>query len=113
MIAEFKKIELLPEGSVISQLMADIHRKFYEDWEQVIANKLKDKGVDILDTEFLRQNVQRINIEGDKFEHYYVYLGTDKEERILSIERTPNIDFTEADTVSGNSLRVSVNCKYY
>jgi len=66
-------------------------------------------GVNITDIEFIKNNMTRIIKEGDKFEHYFLHYGTDKQVRILSMQKTPDI----TNNYSDNKYTITANCKYY
>ena len=54
-----------------------------------------------------------VSAPGDPFDHYFYKYGTPDEKRIISIERTPTISFSEADDIHSNMVRVTIEQKYY
>lgn len=91
--------------SIITQQQRDFTNKV----DNVIKDAFTRNGIDVNDIEFLKANVSRINIEGDKFEHYFLFYGTRKQIRIISIQKTPDINNDYLD----NKYMITATCKYY
>lgn len=107
-MTEFMKYETdIPNymDSIISQQQRELITK----QDNLIKDALIRNGVNITDIEFIKNNMTRIIKEGDKFEHYFLHYGTDKQVRILSMQKTPDI----TNNYSDNKYTITANCKYY
>lgn len=99
----------LPEFSYIQHVMNDFYAKVVSETDNTIKLALIRNGIDPDDICFLKQNIQRILIEGDSFEHYFYRYGTPEEKRIISIEK----EFTINQGSTDNKHTMSAYKKYY
>lgn len=84
-------------------------KEFIHKQDETIKAAFIKNGIDFNDTDHLKNNLTRIIIKGDEFDHYYMYYGTDKEIRIISIQRIPEI----INNYSDNKYTITFTCKYY
>lgn len=99
----------LPEFSCIQHVMNDFYAKIVRETDDTIKLALIRNGINPDDIYFLKQNIQRIWKEGDRFEHYFYKYGTTEEKRIISIEKEFTINQGSAD----NKHTMSAYKKYY
>lgn len=93
----------------IDTIITSQQKDFIKKMDDVIKEAFVRNGVDVSDIEFLKQNVSKIIKEGDHFDHYFLYYGTDKEIRIISMQRVPEITNNSSD----NKYTITATCKYY
>ena len=102
---QFEPLPMIP--SKINAAISQMQKIPVEIWCRAIdALAIKKKKEDI---EFLKNNVTRIIKEGDKFEHYFLYYGTDKQVRIISMQRNHDIN----NNYSDNKYSITATCKWY
>lgn len=105
---EFMKYEKdIP--NFMDSVMQQHHKELVRKQDETIKAAFIKNGIDFNDTEHLKNNLSRIIIKGDEFDHYYMYYGTEKQIRIISIQRLPEI----ATTYSDNKYICTCTCKYY
>lgn len=85
-------------------------RALVDKTDNTIRDAIIKAGFDPSDEQFLRENITKVVVEGDKFDHYYYKYGSPDEKRLISIERLPNIEFK--DTLVGG-LKVTASSHYY
>lgn len=100
---------LLPEYTYMHQLMNSFHAEFIKNVDNEIKKALILNGINPDDIEFLKENIQCISREDDKFEHYFFRYGTLDEKRIISIEKEPKINQNYTD----NKHTISAYKRYY
>jgi len=82
-------------------------KEFVNKKDNVIKDALVRNGVDILDLEFLKSNLSRVI--SNEFQHYYLFYGTEKQVRIISIQECPTITNNQSD----KNFTITATCKYY
>lgn len=93
----------------MDSVISNHHREFITKQDNILKDALIRNGVDITDIDFLKENMYKVSGVNDKFEHYYLFYGTDKQVRILSMQKTPDI----TNDYSDNKYTITANCKYY
>jgi hypothetical protein len=96
----------------IDQALGNLYRSFIEKQDEILLKRLEDLGFDPNDHEFIKENMQRIIIEGNEFEHFYYHYGQPDEIRILSIQREidhPPLDLRNPDF----NNKMTISKKYY
>lgn len=86
-----------------------LHKRYFNEREEIIKNALKKAGFNIIDYNYLKENFILIRKEGDKFEHLYYHYGKDDEQRIISIEKEYNIEYSDNE----GSYKVTMSQQYY
>lgn len=84
-------------------------REFINKKDNVIKDALIRVGVDINNIEFLKNNLTRMIKGGDEFDHFYLYYGTEKQVRIISMQKVPDISNNQDD----RQYKITATCKYY
>jgi len=103
-----KKPEKEIDFSFMHKVMEDFSKAHMKRHNDIMKQAFSAHGIDINDLEFIKKNVSRIQKEGEKFEHYFIFYGTDKQERIISIEIQPDIEY-----LGNDPFKVSSTTHYY
>lgn len=97
--------KFFPDISLMETITEDLFKQFVKNKDEVIKKAIIKYDIDPEDIEYLKENLQLINIHNDEFEHLYFRWGKSDEVRIISIDKKPSIDYT--------ATKMTVLCRYY
>lgn len=97
--------------SVLSVMNAKHQSSFIKEMDAVIRKAFISKGIEPNLVLLKTDDFSIINIEGDPFDHYYYKYGTKEEVRIISIERLPEVNFSNSNDTG--SITAFISSRYY
>jgi hypothetical protein len=100
----------MPDFSLMENLQKQIQEKYVQERDKVIKDAFIRMGLDPDNNEFLKLNVTRVIVEDDPFEHLFLYYDTPEEQRIISIQRLPDLDWPQSPDGQWNQ---TISSKYY
>jgi hypothetical protein len=94
--------------SFINELNKRMSNDFVKSEDETIRAAFMKAGF-VITEDFLKEHCERVQIEGDKFEHIYYHFGQPDEKRIISMEREVNMSWHE----EGGNLKMKAEKRYY
>ncbi len=85
---------------------------FFIRMDSVLLNALISNGLPT-DTDFIKENITRVQIEGDGFDHYWFHFDQPDAIRVVSIERSPEIKFDVHREGPIELINTKMEAKYY
>jgi hypothetical protein len=111
-INKIRNVEEQEIGNFKDEAVKRLAEGYYQQIEGVFLKALQDKGLPST-SEFIRDNIKKVIIEGDEYEHYWYRYGLDDAIRIISIGKPTMQSGQLSDDFINNKYKIVLESKYY